>query len=64
MGKAHKPIFKGLCYAALIIPVYVITLHIPELHAVIRALWLLTCILIGSVMKPLIDGLTDKIFKK
>ncbi|WP_422083408.1 hypothetical protein [Ulvibacterium sp.] len=64
MGNVYKLLFKVLCYAALIVPVYVIALHILELHVMIRAIWLLACILIGSVMKPFIDGLADKIFKK
>ncbi len=59
-----KILFKLLCYLALIVPVYVLTLYILQLHLLIKAIWLLACILIGGLMKPLIDGLADKIFKQ
>ncbi|WP_422082346.1 hypothetical protein [Ulvibacterium sp.] len=64
MKTFFRLLFKVVCYTALIVPVYFVTLYVLQTNPFMMALWLLGCILLGGVIKPLIDLLTNKIFDR
>ncbi len=57
-----KWLFKIICYTVWIAPVYFVTIYVLQTNPFMIALWLLGCILLGGVLKPLIDHLANKIF--
>ncbi|WP_147415801.1 hypothetical protein [Ulvibacterium marinum] len=62
MGNIFKILFKLICYVALIVPVYHITIYMIDYGPFYTALWLLACLVVGGFLKPLVDRLANRLF--